>query len=70
MAWGSGKWSLGKALRNLVSQPEITEQTWEDLEDTLLGLILVPTSPMLSCPLFERRWTGLEQPSPMTFRPS
>jgi fused signal recognition particle receptor len=37
MAWGSGKWSLGKALRNLVSQPEITEQTWEDLEDTLLG---------------------------------
>jgi fused signal recognition particle receptor len=36
MAWGSGKWSLGKALRNLVSQPEITEQTWEDLEDTLL----------------------------------
>jgi fused signal recognition particle receptor len=25
------------ALRNLVSQPEITEQTWEDLEDTLLG---------------------------------
>lgn len=37
MAWGSGKWSLGKALRNLVSQPEITDQTWEDLEDTLLG---------------------------------
>ena len=37
MAWGSGKWSLGKALRNLVAQPEITEQTWEDLEDTLLG---------------------------------
>lgn len=37
MAWGSGKWSLGKALRNLVSQPEITEQTWEDLEDTLLS---------------------------------
>ncbi len=37
MAWGSGKWSLGKALRNLVSQPEITEQTWEVLEDTLLG---------------------------------
>jgi len=37
MAWGSGKWSLGKALRNLVSQPEITEQTWEDLEETLLG---------------------------------
>ena len=36
MAWGSGKWSLGKALRNLVSQPEITEQTWDDLEDTLL----------------------------------
>lgn len=37
MAWGSGKWSLGKALRNLVSQPEITEQTWEALEDTLLS---------------------------------
>ena len=37
MAWGSGKWSLGKALRNLVAQPEITEQTWEDLEDTLLS---------------------------------
>jgi len=37
MAWGSGKWSLGKALQNLVSQPEITDQTWEDLEDTLLG---------------------------------
>jgi len=37
MAWGSGKWSLGKALRNLVSQPEITEQTWEDLEATLLS---------------------------------
>ncbi len=37
MAWGSGKWSLGKALRNLVSQPEITEQTWDDLEDTLLS---------------------------------
>lgn len=36
MAWGSGKWSLGRALRNLVSQPEITEQTWDDLEDTLL----------------------------------
>ncbi len=36
MAWGSGKWSLGKALRNLISQPEITEQTWEELEDTLL----------------------------------
>jgi len=36
VAWGSGKWSLGKALRNLVAQPEITEQTWEDLEDTLL----------------------------------
>ena len=36
MAWGSGKWSLGKALRNLVSQPEITEHTWEELEDTLL----------------------------------
>lgn len=37
MAWGSGKWSLGKALRGLVAQPEITEQTWEDLEDTLLS---------------------------------
>jgi len=37
VAWGSGKWSLGKALRNLVAQPEITEQTWEDLEDTLLS---------------------------------
>ena len=36
MAWGSGSWSLGKALRKLVSQPEITEQTWEELEDTLL----------------------------------
>lgn len=37
MAWGSGKWSLSKALRNLVSTPEITEQTWEGLEDTLLS---------------------------------
>lgn len=36
MAWGSGSWSLGKALRKLVSQPDITEQTWEELEDTLL----------------------------------
>lgn len=37
MAWGSGTWSLSKALRNLVSTPEITEQTWEGLEDTLLS---------------------------------
>ncbi|MEY2900709.1 MAG: signal recognition particle-docking protein FtsY [Actinomycetota bacterium] len=36
MAWGLGKWSLGKALKNLVAQPEITEQTWEELEDSLL----------------------------------
>jgi fused signal recognition particle receptor len=37
MAWGTTKWSLGKALRSLVSQPEITEQTFEDLEGTLLA---------------------------------
>jgi len=37
MAWGKSKWSLGRALRNLVTQAEITDQTWEDLEDTLIG---------------------------------
>jgi fused signal recognition particle receptor len=37
MAWGKGNWSLGRALRSLVATPEITDQTWEDLEDSLLG---------------------------------
>lgn len=37
MAWGSGKWSLGRALKGLVSQAEITEQTWDELEESLLG---------------------------------
>ena len=37
MAWGSGKWSLGRALKGLVSQPEITEDTWDELEESLLG---------------------------------
>jgi fused signal recognition particle receptor len=37
MAWGKSKWSLGQALRSLTTQAEITEQTWEDLEDTLIG---------------------------------
>ena len=37
MAWGSGKWSLGRALKGLVSQPEITQDTWDELEESLLG---------------------------------
>jgi fused signal recognition particle receptor len=37
LAWGSGKWSLGRALKGLVSQPEITEDTWDELEESLLG---------------------------------
>lgn len=37
MAWGSGSWSLGRALRSLVSDQEITDQTWEDLEESLVG---------------------------------
>lgn len=37
MAWGKGNWSLGRAVRSLVSHKEITEQTWEDLEESLIG---------------------------------
>ena len=37
MAWGSGKWSLGRALKGLVAQPEITDDTWDELEESLLG---------------------------------
>jgi fused signal recognition particle receptor len=37
MAWGTGKWSLGRALRGLVSQAEIDEKTWEDLEESLIN---------------------------------
>jgi fused signal recognition particle receptor len=37
MAWGKSKWSLGQALRGLVTRAEISEQTWEDLEDTLIA---------------------------------
>jgi len=37
VAWGSGKWSLGRALKGLVAQPEITDDTWDELEETLLG---------------------------------
>jgi fused signal recognition particle receptor len=37
MAWGKSQWSLGRVLRNLVTQAEITERTWEELEDTLIG---------------------------------
>jgi len=37
MAWGMGKWSLGRALRGLVSQAEIDEKTWEGLEDSLIN---------------------------------
>lgn len=37
MAWGKSKWSLGRALRSLVTKAEISETTWDDLEDTLLG---------------------------------
>jgi fused signal recognition particle receptor len=37
MAWGKSKWSLGTALRSLVTRTEISESTWEELEDTLLG---------------------------------
>jgi fused signal recognition particle receptor len=29
-------WSLGRALQGLFSHREVTEQTWEDLEDTLV----------------------------------
>ena len=36
MAWGSGKWSLGRALKGLIHQAEITEETWEELESSLL----------------------------------
>jgi fused signal recognition particle receptor len=37
MAWGKSKWSLGRALRGLVTHAEITQQTWDDLEDTLIS---------------------------------
>jgi fused signal recognition particle receptor len=37
MAWGSSKWSLGKALRSLVTKAEISEDTWSELEDTLIS---------------------------------
>jgi len=37
VAWGSGKWSLGRALKGLVAQPEITDDTWDELEESLLG---------------------------------
>lgn len=37
MAWGKGNWSLGRVLRSLVAEKEITEQTWEDLEESLIG---------------------------------
>ena len=37
MAWGKGNWSLGRVLRSLVAEKEITEHTWEDLEESLIG---------------------------------
>jgi len=36
MAGDSARWSLGRALKALVSHGEITQETWEDLESTLL----------------------------------
>ena len=36
MAGNSVRWSLGRALKALVSHGEITPETWEDLESTLL----------------------------------
>ena len=36
MAGDSARWSLGRALKALVSHGEITPGTWEDLESTLL----------------------------------
>ena len=36
MAWGKSKWSLGRALRNLVTKGEITDATWDELEETLI----------------------------------
>lgn len=37
MAWGSGKWSLGRALRGLGATAEISEDTWDLLEESFLG---------------------------------
>jgi fused signal recognition particle receptor len=36
MAWGKGTWSLGRALRGLVTQASIDDHTWQDLEDSLI----------------------------------
>ena len=36
MAGNSVRWSLGRALKALVSHGEITQETWENLESTLL----------------------------------
>jgi len=37
VAWGSGKWSLGRALRGLGATAEISEDTWDLLEESFLG---------------------------------
>ena len=37
MAWGSGKWSLGRALRGLGATAEISQDTWDLLEESFLG---------------------------------
>lgn len=50
MAWGIGKWSLGRALKGLSSQAEITPDTWEELEASFLQADFGPdvTDEMLS----------------------
>lgn len=37
MAWGSGKWSLGRALRGLGATAEISQDTWDLLEESFLA---------------------------------
>jgi len=37
VAWGSGKWSLGRALRGLGATAEISQDTWDLLEESFLG---------------------------------
>jgi fused signal recognition particle receptor len=68
MAWGKSKWSLGKALRSLVTQAEISESTWDELEDTLLGADFGPdvTDELVSLTRNEVERIGTTNPDDVT----
>ncbi len=68
MAWGKSKWSLGKALRSLVTRAEISESTWDELEDTLLGADFGPdvTDELVSLTRTEVERIGTTNPDDVT----